>query len=164
MEHRQSDGHGRAAKSMLVREMERPEALREKCARMQAEAKYFGRGFRKERLDPRVYERIVAHFQANIARFRTENVGEEIGSVARQTIPSLVFEDAAFNAQLAQDLKPITEAWAGMPLQTSGIGGRPRNLQRHRWHGLVSLSRCIKIAPPLTGHCTDRATKRFVQD
>jgi len=153
MEHRQSDGHGRAAKSMLVREMERPEALREKCARMQAEAKYFGRGFRKERLDPRVYERIVAHFQANIARFRTENVGEEIGSVARQTIPSLVFEDAAFNAQLAQDLKPITEAWAGMPLQTSacyGIRCYQRGAYLHTHVDRTSLVFSITL-------CVDRA-------
>jgi prolyl 4-hydroxylase len=106
-----------------VAEMERPESVRERCARMQAEAKYYGRGFRKERLDARVYERIVEHFQTNVARFRTESVGEEIGSLARRTIPSLVFEDAAFNAQLAQDLKPSVEAWAGTPLQASACYG-----------------------------------------
>ncbi len=70
---------------------------------MQAEAPYYGRGFRKERLDRRLHERLAAHFHANVARFRAEHAIEEIGSGARNTIPTLIFEDAAFNAQLAQD-------------------------------------------------------------
>ena len=147
MEHRQSDGRA------WIREMDRPEALGDRCARMQAEAKYYGRGFRKERLDPRIYERIVAHFRANVARFRSEYVGEEMGSVARQAIPSLVFEDAAFNAQLAQDLKPITEAWAGMALQTSACYGircyqRGTYLHTHvdRKSLVFSITLCVDCA------------------
>jgi prolyl 4-hydroxylase len=117
MERARSDGPA------WVPELELPDALREKCARMQAEARYYGRGFRKERLDRRLHERLAAHFHANVARFRAEHAIEEIGSVARNTIPALIFEDASFNAQLAQDLKPLTEAWAGMALATSACYG-----------------------------------------
>lgn len=147
-----------------VEEMERPEPLSDKCARMQAEAKYYGRGFRKEKLDAQVYARIVAHFQANVARFRTENIGEEIGNISRKIIPSLVFEDAAFNAQLAQDLKPIAEAWAGMPLQTSACYGircyqRGAYLHTHvdRTSLVFSITLCVDhaLASPWPLHIED---------
>ncbi len=147
MERAQSDGHP------WIREMEAPEVLRDKCAKMQAEAKYYGRGFRKERLESRLYERVVAHFHANVARFRAEHPVAEIGSVARQTIPSLLFEDAAFNAQLAQELKPMTEAWAGMALATSACYGircyqRGAYLHNHvdRTSLVFSITLCVDHA------------------
>jgi len=106
-----------------VPELEAPDALRVKCARMQAEARYYGRGFREERLDRRLHDRLAAHFHANLARFRAEHAIEEIGSGNRNTIPTLIFEDAAFNARFAQDFKPLAEAWAGMALAVSACYG-----------------------------------------
>lgn len=99
--------------------LETPQALREKCAQMQAGAPYFGLGYRKTRLDPDIYARLLAHFRNNIGRFRAECVIEEIGNAAKATIPALIFEDERFNTQLAEELRPYHEAWAGMPLTLS---------------------------------------------
>lgn len=106
-----------------VPELGLPDALRAKCARLQAEARYYGRGFREERLDRRLHERLAEHFHANVARFRAEHAIEEIGGGTRNTIPTLIFEDAAFNARFAQDFKPLAEAWAGMALAVSACYG-----------------------------------------
>jgi prolyl 4-hydroxylase len=109
----------RTDEQALVPEFEAPEFLREKCSQMQAEASYLGLGYRKARLEFEVYERLLTHFRANIERFRAEEMIDEIRAVATGTIPALIFEDESFNAQLAEDLKPLHEAWAGMPLVLS---------------------------------------------
>lgn len=104
----------------LITELETPPTLREKRERMLANAPpYRGLGFLKAKLDPTVYARLLRHFQANIERFRAEHDIEEIGNVHPGTIPSLIFEDKAFNARLADELRPMHEAWAGAPLELS---------------------------------------------
>ena len=108
---------------VLVPELEAPDFLRKKCDQMQANAPYLGLGFRKARLDPEVHERLLAHFRANIERFHAEGVIDEIGTVAKGNITTLLFEDEGFNAQLAEDLRPLHEAWAGMPLILSHCYG-----------------------------------------
>ncbi len=107
----------------LVPEFEAPEFLQKKCDQMQADAPYFGLGFRKARLDPEVHERLLAHFRANIEYFRAEGVIDEIGTAAKGNIATLLFEDEGFNARLAEDLRPLHEAWAGRPLVLSHCYG-----------------------------------------
>jgi prolyl 4-hydroxylase len=107
----------------LIPELQAPESLRAQCARMQAEAPYLGRGFRKARLEPATHARLLAHFRTNVARFRTEHAIEEIGSADRTAIPTLIFEDREFNVRLAEDLRPQLAAWAGVPLELSACYG-----------------------------------------
>ena len=103
----------------LIPAFEAPEYLRKKCRDMQAEAPNLGLGYKKVRLPSRVHERLLAHFRTNIERFRGEGPVDEIRTSAQQTIPSLMFEDASFNAQLAEELRPLHEEWARMPLLLS---------------------------------------------
>jgi len=107
----------------LVPEFEAPEYLRQKCDDMQAEAPYLGLGFKKASLPPHGHERLLAQFRANIEHFTPESPSDEIRTAAKATIPALVFEDHKFNAQFAEDLRPLHEAWAGMPLVLSACYG-----------------------------------------
>ena len=116
-------GHARVDEPPLVPLFEAPDYLRKKCEAMQAEAPFLGLGHKKARLEPRVHERLVAHFRSNVEHFRPEGPVDEIRTSARQTIPTLVFEDDAFNAQLAEDLRPLHEEWAGAPLVLSHCYG-----------------------------------------
>lgn len=109
----------RTNEQVLVPEFETPQPLRAKCAQMQTEAPYLGLGYRKAKLNPDIYARLVAHFSDNIGHFRAECAIDEIGTTTNGTIPTLIFEDESFNAQLAEDLRPLHEAWAGMPLALS---------------------------------------------
>jgi prolyl 4-hydroxylase len=107
----------------LVPTLEAPGYLRKQCDEMQAQAPYLGLGYRKGTLPPDVYERLVVHFRANIERFRPEKACDEIRTAAKGTIPALLFEDLKFNAQFAEDLRPLHEEWAGLPLVLSACHG-----------------------------------------
>jgi prolyl 4-hydroxylase len=113
----------RADAAALIPELATPAALRERCAQMQAAATYLGLGFRKARLSPEMHGRLLAHLRGNVARFRSERAIEEIGSADRTVIPALLFEDQAFNARLGEELRPLHEAWAGVPLELSACYG-----------------------------------------
>ena len=136
-----------------VRELEAPAYLRDKCGEMQAEAPYLGLGFKKTRLEPQLYARLRAHFRDNIERFRPEGPVDEIRTTAQQTIPTLLFDDEAFNARLAAELRPLHEAWAGMPLLLSHCYGircyqRGTFLYKHvdRQPHFVSSTICVDHA------------------
>jgi len=107
----------------LIPELETPAFLRERCAQMRSGARYLGLGFRKARLAPELHARLLDHFRANVARFRSEVAIEEIGSVDKAAIPTLFFEDRQFNARLGEDLRPLHEAWAGVALELSACYG-----------------------------------------
>ena len=107
----------------LIPELETPAFLRERCERMREAAPYLGLGFRKDRLAPELHARLLDHFRANVARFRSEHAIEEIGSVDKGAIPTLFLEDREFNARLGEDLRPLHEAWAGIPLELSACYG-----------------------------------------
>ncbi len=107
----------------LVPAFEAPEYLRKKCETMQADAPYLGLGYKKATLEARLYERLITHFRANIELFSPEDPVDEIRTAARQTIPTLIYEDQTFNAQLAEDLRPLHEEWAGVPLVLSNCYG-----------------------------------------
>ena len=77
----------------LLPTLEAPEYLRKQCNEMQAQASYLGLGFRKGTLPPDVYQRLLAHFRANIERFRPEKACDEIRTAVKGTIPALLFED-----------------------------------------------------------------------
>jgi len=97
--------------------LEPPSWLAEQTLRHQMTAPYCGVGFRKDRLDPEVYRRVFAFYQANVARFRPER---EIGVVCSEnarTIPALYFEDRSFNDWLSGELQAAHEAWCGMRLE-----------------------------------------------
>ena len=107
----------------LVPALEAPEYLRNQCAAMQAEAPDLGLGFRKGRLSQPIHDRLLAHFRANVERFRPEGAVDEIRTTSQRTIPALTFEDDAFNARLAEELRPLHEEWAGRPLVLSHCYG-----------------------------------------
>jgi prolyl 4-hydroxylase len=137
----------------LVPAFEAPAYLRKKCDEMQAEAPYLGLGYKKARLPAQVHDRLVSHFRTNIERFRPERAVDEIRTAARDTIPTLVFEDHVFNAQLAEELRPLHEAWAGVPLALSHCYGircyqRGTFLYNHvdRQPHLVSSTICVDHA------------------
>jgi prolyl 4-hydroxylase len=107
----------------LIPTLEAPEYLRKQYLQMQEQAPYLGLGYQKGRLQPDVHERLVAHFRACIERFRPEAVCDEIGTAATGTIPALLCEDREFNAQLAEELRPLHEEWARTPLVLSACYG-----------------------------------------
>lgn len=107
----------------MIPEFEAPEYLRKKCDAMQAEAPYLGLGYKKARLQPHGHERLLAQFRASIERFTPEGPVDEIRTAVAKTIPALLFEDQAFNAQFAEDLRPLHEEWAGTPLVLSACYG-----------------------------------------
>jgi hypothetical protein len=101
-------------------------------------------------LPPEIHERLTRHFRSNVARFRAEDDIAEIGNTESEIIPSLIFEDRAFNARLADDLQPLLEAWSGMPLQKSYCYGvrcyqRGTYLHNHvdRLPHIVSATICV---------------------
>jgi len=137
----------------LMPELEAPAFLRDKRSQMQAAAPYLGLGYRKARLEPEIHERLLAHFRANIGRFYAEHMIEEIGTIDAHRIPTLLFEDTDFNARLGEDLKPLHEAWAGMPLAVSYCYGircyqRGTFLHNHvdRHTHIVSTTICVDHA------------------
>jgi len=103
----------------LIPELEAPPFLRERQRQMQATASYCGLGFLKGTLAPAAHERLLEHLRINADFFRPEPRSDEIGNVDRATIPALLYEDKAFNAQLGADLQARHEAWAGMRLELS---------------------------------------------
>lgn len=107
----------------LVPDLQAPAYLRDKCEQMQAEASYLGLGYKKATLRPDLVARISAHFRANLEHFRPEGAIDEIRTSARGTIPTLLFDDETFNAELAEELRPLHEEWAGMPLVLSHCYG-----------------------------------------
>ncbi len=137
----------------MIPELEAPALLREKQREMQAAAPYCGLGFRKATLDPTIHQRLLAHLHANAPRFRPEGRIDEIGNADPATIPVLLFEDKAFNAQIAMDLRAAHEAWAGMPLELSYCYGirvyqRGTFLHTHvdRPSHIISSTICIDCA------------------
>lgn len=136
-----------------VPELEAPPYLRDRCADMQAQAPSLGLGFKKARLAPAVFERLRAHFRANVERFSPEGAVDEIRTTAHQIIPALLFEDQGFNARLAEELRPLHEAWAGVPLALSACYGircyqRGTFLYKHvdRQPHFVSSTICVEHA------------------
>jgi hypothetical protein len=143
----------RSDQSPMVPELETPAQLREKCEQMQRQAPSLGLGFRKARLAPEIRARVLAHFQDNVARFRAEQRIEEIGTTGAGIIPTLLFEDRDFNRWLAEELRPLHEAWAGTPLELSYCYGircyqRGTYLHNHvdRQPHLVSATICVDHA------------------
>lgn len=137
----------------LLRAFEAPEYLRRKCDEMQAEAPDLGLGYKKARLPPQLHGRLVSHFRDNIGHFRPEGAVDEIRTAAPQTIPTMVFADNGFNAQLAEDLRPLHEEWAGMRLILSDCYGircyqRGTFLYEHvdRQPHFVSSTICVDYA------------------
>ena len=107
----------------LLPELTAPPYLRKKCEEMQAAAPSLGLGFQKGRLSPAIHARLVTQLRNNLAQFRAEIASEELRSARQDMIPALVFQEDAFNAQLADELKPLHEAWAGRPLELSACYG-----------------------------------------
>ena len=100
-----------------------PESLRHHHEAMIAAAPRLNLGYRKTRLEPAIYQRLLAHFQTNASRFRAEHSIDLISNDEPGIIPCLIFDDQEFNRQLALDLQPLLEAWAAMPLELSSCYG-----------------------------------------
>jgi len=116
-------GNVRTEDRALIPELEAPGYLREQQRHMQANAPDWGLGFQKSRLDAAIHERLLDHLEGNAARFRPEHKIGEIGNADAGIIPALVYQDRPFNEQIAADLQPLHEAWAGMSLQYSWCYG-----------------------------------------
>jgi len=106
-----------------LRAFEAPESLRDRWAEMMSQAPALGLGYRKARLEPPMHARLLAHLRDNVERFSSEGPLEEIRTSDQRTIPTLLFEDLAFNLTLAEELKPLHEEWAGVPLALSSCHG-----------------------------------------
>jgi prolyl 4-hydroxylase len=137
----------------LLPVLEAPEYLRKKCEEMQAEAPYLGLGYKKASLPRHLYERLITHFRRNVELFRPEGAVDEIRTAVPRTIPTLVLEDHEFNAQFAEDLRPLHEEWAGVPLALSACYGircyqRGTFLYNHvdRQSHVVSSTICVDHA------------------
>ena len=145
--------HARIDAPPLLPAFEAPEYLRKKCSEMQADAPDLGLGFKKTRLPPGLHQRLLGHLQSNVERFVPEGAVDEIRTASTHTIPTLIFEDAAFNAQLAEELRPLHEEWAGVPLVLSHCYGircyqRGTFLYNHvdRQPNFVSSTICVAHA------------------
>ncbi len=102
---------------------ETPPELERDTLEMQSKAPYCGLGFKKGRLDPALYQRILDNFRANLGRFRPEQDIVWMGSTDPSQIPALFFEDRVFNAEVSGALQPLHEEWSGMRLTESACYG-----------------------------------------
>jgi prolyl 4-hydroxylase len=103
--------------------LETPEWLREQTRQQQAAAPYCGLGFKVERLDPAVYQRMSHELLGGLDRFRPEAPIDEISTEAPDFVPALVCENRTFNAEMSELLRPLHEAWSGMALTESACYG-----------------------------------------
>jgi hypothetical protein len=107
----------------MIPELEPPEYLRQKSLRNAEKSPSLGLGFKKARLERQVYERLLAHFRNNIARFEVEAPEDEMRTAKKNMIPALLFEDPTFNERFVSELKPLHEIWAKTPLRISACYG-----------------------------------------
>lgn len=103
--------------------IETPEWLLEQTRRQQSVAPYCGLGFKVDRLDPTIYQRMSHELRGVLDRFRPEAPIDEISTTAPDFVPALMCENGTFNAEMSELLKPLHEAWSGMALTESACYG-----------------------------------------
>lgn len=81
-----------------------------------------GLGFKKVSLDSAIHERLLAHFRANQRNFVAEK-GSSVKTEHAARHPSLLYFDDTFNLDLRRRLKPLHEAWSGLPLTEAACYG-----------------------------------------
>lgn len=84
---------------------------------------YYGLGFQKNVVEPGVYQQISHHFTEHARQFSFEGQIDVIETMNANSLPTLIYDDPQFNAQLCVLLKPVHEQWCGMPLVTANAYG-----------------------------------------
>jgi len=110
-----------------------------------------GKGFKKARLDAKVYSRLMHHFRANIHKFKSEHEEGFIKTENPRAYPSLLYQDEDFNQRLMDDLHGAHEMWSGLRVRKAACYGirvyQPRSylythLDRAHTH-VVSSTICV---------------------
>lgn len=107
----------------LLPMFETPELLERQNQTMQDAAPYCGLGFKKTRLPPEIHQRLLEHLNTCRDHFRAETRIDYIQNDDLSVIPTLFYEDQAFNAALSRDLQPLHEEWSGRRLVESACYG-----------------------------------------
>ena len=113
----------KSAERPMIDMIEVPPGIAEQTAKQQAAAPYCGLGFKKSRLDEALHARMLEMLAASAPLFRAERKIDVVGSGNSNVIPSLYFEDKAFNASVSRALQPAHEEWSGMRLTESACYG-----------------------------------------
>lgn len=103
-----------------------PQDLEELTIRQQARVRYHGLGFRKAQLDPDIYALLLNHFKnlsMHTTNFSFDDDRKYLHTLDSHVVPSLLYEDQAFNADLITTLRPLHEQWCGLPLINASCYG-----------------------------------------
>jgi hypothetical protein len=100
-----------------------PQYLEEMDTERREKAPLIGVGFRKTRLDGKLYERLLNHFRSSIHKFKSEPANEYLLTENKSAYPSLLYQDEEFNLGLLNDLQEAHEAWSGLPLMYAACYG-----------------------------------------
>jgi prolyl 4-hydroxylase len=144
---------------------ETPPHLVDQQNRDLSEVRKLGLGFTKTTLEPRLYARLLDHFQSNVQKFKSEPRQGFIQTENKRSYPSLLFQDEEFNQQLMNDLQPDHEEWSGLQLKKAACYGirvyQPRSylynhVDRARTH-IVSSTICVD-------HRLDKNWPLYIED
>jgi hypothetical protein len=100
-----------------------PQHLEEMDIRRRERAPLLGIGFRKTRLDGKLYQRLLEHFRSSVHKFKSEPANEYLQTENKSAYPSLLYQDDEFNLRLLNDLQGAHEAWSGQPLMFAACYG-----------------------------------------
>ena len=100
-----------------------PQHLEELTIQQQARVRYHGLGFRKARLGPDIYAKLLKQFITHTANVSFEDDREYLHTIDPNVVTSFLCEDQAFNANLLTALRPLHEQWCGLPLINASCYG-----------------------------------------
>ena len=100
-----------------------PQHLEELTIQQQARVPYHGLGFRKVRLDPDIYAKLLNQFITHTGELSIEDDPKYLHTTDSHVVTALLYEDQAFNANLLTALRPLHEQWCGLPLINASCYG-----------------------------------------
>jgi prolyl 4-hydroxylase len=100
-----------------------PAWLAQQTSEQQAAAPYCGLGFKRGQLPPELLVAMQERVRAATDQFRPEHDIPELETTEPNVIPSMLYEDKAFNDSVSRALQPAHEAWSGMKLAESACYG-----------------------------------------
>ena len=107
----------------LLPMFETPADLEQQRLEQISRAPYCGLGFEKTNLGPEFHGKLLQHFRDCAEHFRPEDEIAHLQTVDSRIIPTLWYQDSAFNARLSRELQPRLEEWSGMRLVESACYG-----------------------------------------
>lgn len=100
-----------------------PAWLAELSREQQSAIPYFGLGFEKAVIPRGIHTMLMEQVRRCVHRFQLAASREEIRSVERAIIPRVHLKDPAFDEEIGRALQASHEAWTGMKLRRSAVGG-----------------------------------------